>query len=602
MIAASLIAIALISGLVYYYQAKGHEEKIRLNGVALTRALASADYAQVVPESGNNSLLSRLISAQASDDFAYGLVVDPAGRELYATTQASRIAPPAGMPTAPFDWYGEHLVTSLSGGRTIREFFAPVMKAGDLAGFVRLGYYDRSSTFLSNEISSLALMALPVFLLTVLSYFVIRRELKPLERMGAQVEAAARSFGARTDAEAQPHANADFMQRFDQFMQLIQERVQLRESQAIALQTNTRLLSYRQEKAEAALNAMPEGLVVIDDACLATYANTKAETLLSHSATAIVGRPPEEWCNEKTVLDFILRFRNAPAGTVLTSIEYQPEGSSGRRVSVAAYPLFSPRDKDNLFGRLIILRDVSSEYLARQAGAEFVSHVSHELKTPLNTLATYSELLQDFARLKEAERVDAVNVIHGEVERMTVLINNLLNISKLETGTLQLTRTRVKLHELLRDAFDDINSHALGTGINLQMNIPPDLGSVRLDKAMFRIAIDNLLSNAVKYSNAPGRVVLSAWLLDDHQIQISVKDQGIGMTSEDAAHVFEKYYRANSTESANRSGHGLGLYLARQIIEQHHGTITVKSELGKGTEFLITFKAQSVNLEEIQAT
>jgi two-component system sensor histidine kinase VicK len=248
-----------------------------------------------------------------------------------------------------------------------------------------------------------------------------------------------------------------------------------------------------------------------------------------------------------------------------------------------------------------MFRYISREYLAKQAGAEFVAHVSHELKTPLNTLSAYSELLLDYATLTDEIRTGAVNVIHGEVERMTGLINNLLNISKMEAGTLQLSRTRVKVYDLLQDAYTAMSSHALGKHIKLELQIPPDLGSIKLDKALFRIAIDNLLSNAIKYSNPGGIVTLSAHITGDNQMQISVRDQGIGISAEDQEKIFHKYYRASTAETASRSGHGLGLFLAKQIIDLHHGTITVRSELNKGTEFTITFRAQPAQLEESSA-
>ena len=181
---------------------------------------------------------------------------------------------------------------------------------------------------------------------------------------------------------------------------------------------------------------------------------------------------------------------------------------------------------------------------------------------------------------------------------MAGLINNLLNISKLETGTLKLERKRVKIHDLLQDAYDRINKSAFDKGVAIQLNIPPDLGSARLDKELFRIAIDNLLSNAVKYSNSGSQVTLSAQNPDTNQKMISVRDQGIGISPEDCEKVFLKYYRSSSNEVTSRSGHGLGLYLVKQIVEMHHGAVTVNSELGKGTEFRITFKAQPVQLEE----
>jgi signal transduction histidine kinase len=600
MIAATLVVIAIVIVLLFKNQTKLHEEKTRAQGVALTRTLSGAEYSQLVPGTGQNSLIRSLVNVQGNENFAYAVVVNLAGTKLYETTSAGSITPVATMPTEPYSWFGEHNVISPGDGRKIREFFAPVMKDGQLAGFIRAGYYNRQATVMSNQISTLGLMALPIFLLTTLSYFLIRRETKPLGQLSKKLEQALLSYGFPVIRPAHGQDLADFIQRFDQFMKLVQSRVHDLNKESLSSRTGAHLITYKQEKAESALNSIPDGVLVIDNACVPTFANAKLEPILGVSHTEIIGRQPEEWCKNKEILAFLLRFRSSPSAKHSANIEYVPEGKPDQRISVAAYPLFSPRDQTTLFGMLIIFRDTSKEYFAKQAGAEFVSHVSHELKTPLNTLAAYSELLLDHASITEAEQVEAVNVIHDEVERMTGLINNLLNISKMDTGTLQLVRKRVKLHDLMQDAFDSMSNNALGKGVELELKIPPDLGSVRLDKDLFRVAIDNLLSNAIKYSNPGGKVTVSAQNLDNDQMQISVRDRGIGISPEDCEKVFLKYYRANNSETGSRSGHGLGLYLARQIVSLHHGTLTVNSEPGKGSEFIITFKAQPVQLEESQ--
>jgi len=600
MIAATLVVIAIVSVLLFNNQTKLHEEKTRAHGVALARALSSAEYSRLVPETGQSSLMRSLVNVQGNENFAYAVVVNLAGVKLYETTSAGSIAPAATMPTEPYSWFDEHTVISPGDGREIREFFAPVMKDGQLAGFIRAGYYNRQATVMSNQISSLGLMALPIFLLTTLSYFLIRREIKPLSQLSNKLEQASLSYGIQVITPAHDQNLGGFIQRFDQFIQLVQSRIHKLENESFSSRTGAHLITYKQEKAESALNSIPDAVLLIDDACIPTFANSKLKPILGVSHEEIIGRQPQEWCKNKEVLAFLLRFRSNPSAKHSASIEYVSEGNPDQRISVAAYPLFSLRDQTILFGTLIIFRDISKEYFAKQAGAEFVSHVSHELKTPLNTLAAYSELLLDHASLPEAEQVEAVNVIHGEVERMTGLINNLLNISKMDTGTLQLVRKRVKLHDLMQDAFDSMSNNALGKGVVLELKIPPDLGSVRLDKDLFRVAIDNLLSNAIKYSNPGGKVTVSAQNLDNDQMQISVRDQGIGISPEDCEKVFLKYYRANNSETASRSGHGLGLYLVKQIVSLHHGTITVNSEPGKGSEFIITFKAQPVQLEESQ--
>lgn len=601
MIAASLVAIAIVSTLLYTHQIRLHSETTRVHGVALTRALSGAEYSQLVPENDKGSGLVRtLVNVQADADFAYGIVVNVAGNKLYETTSAGSIAPAATMPTEPFAWFGEHRVTSPGDGRPVREFFAPVLKDGQLAGFIRAGYYDKPAGVPLDQISGFGLMALPIFLLTALSYFLIRREIKPLGQLSEKMEQASRAYGTQLSNPAASQDMGDFIHRFDQFISLVQSRVRQMDSQADSAQAATHLLNYKQGKAESALNSIPDAVLVIDDACIPTFANPKIEPVLGVNRDAIIGHPPQEWCENKEVLAFLLRFKSSPSAMRAASMEYMPAGQAERRVSVSAFPLFSPRDQNILFGMLIVFRDISKEYLAKQAGTEFVAHVAHELKTPLNTLSAYSELLLDYSSLAETERVDAVNVISGEVERMAGLINNLLNISKMETGTLPLVRTRVKLQGFLQDAFDSMTHNAIGKGVELELQIAPEIGSVRLDKDLFRIAIDNLLSNAIKYSNRGGHVSVIAKSHDDDQVQISVRDRGIGISSEDCDKIFLKYYRANNSETASRSGHGLGLYLAKQIIEMHHGSLEVQSEPGKGTEFIITFKAQPAQLEESQ--
>jgi signal transduction histidine kinase len=175
----------------------------------------------------------------------------------------------------------------------------------------------------------------------------------------------------------------------------------------------------------------------------------------------------------------------------------------------------------------------------------------------------------------------------------------MLNVSKLESGNLPIERQRVKIHDLLHDIASSMSECARAKALRLELNIPPDLGSARLDKELFRIAIDNVVSNAVKYGRAGGSVVLSAERLPEDRMKICVKDDGIGISPEDAERVFDKYYRSSSKEVSAHGGHGLGLYLAKRIVELHHGTISLRSEPGRGTEFTIQFEAQAARLEAL---
>lgn len=599
MIAASMVAIALVGGLLFKQKLQLHQEKIRVDGVAFTRVTSRMENSQLLPEHEQANLMRSLVYLQKNDDFAYGVIITTEGEKIAETLTAGTIVPTATMPVEPFAWLGEHRLTSPGDGREIREFFAPVMKNGQLNGFVRAGYYSNPTHLLNELLSSFGLMALPIFLLTTLFYFLIRREISPLAQLGRRMEQASAAYSHQ--ALTPPAKNLDmsgFIQRFDQFTQLVQSKLAHMESETTTMHSTTHLLSYKQAKAEAALNSMPHAVLMMDDGCIPIFANEKLAPILGVKQDQIVGRKPHDWCKDESVLAFLMRFKNSVAPAHVANIEYNPKERPEQRISVSAFPLFSSHDRNTLPGMLIIFRDISKEFLAIQAGAEFVSRISHELKTPLNTLNAYSELLLDYPSLAESERVNAVNVIHDEVERMAGLINNLLNISKLETGNLRLSRKRANSHELLQSAFDSASNSARGKGVALELAISPALGAIRLDKALFRIALDNLLSNAIKYSNSGGKVTLSAQLIGEDQIQISVRDQGIGVSPEDCEKIFHKYYRADNAETSSRSGHGLGLYLAKQIISMHHGALSVNSKLGEGAEFIIAIEAQSMLLEE----
>ena len=601
MIAASVAVIGVIVALLYSHQARLHRDEVRSQGVALARALSGAELSRLIPGSGEKNLVSTLASVQGSDAFAYATVVTKSGDKLFELTSPGSIVPAAAMPSDPASWFGEHPLVSPGDGRQIREFFGPVLKDGEFFGFVRLGYYETPAGVATGEVSYLALMALPIFLLTVFSYFMIRREIRPLAGLTKKLEDAGKAYGI--EMRSLPSTELRHLaHRFDEFMQTVQSRIHELDRQCLEAQTASRLLSYKQEKVQAVLDAVPDAVLVVDGSGLATFANPKLGVMLGLNAEELIGQPPHKWCARPEVLALLTRFNDQIVqGVDTTAVEYSPEGQPERRIAVSAWPLFSPRDRSIVFGTLIVFRDVSEEHLARQAGAEFVAQVSHELKTPLTTIATFSELLLGYSKLSDQDRVEAVNTIHGEVERAAQLINNLLNISKLETGTLPIERQRVKIQDLLHDIVDSMSKSARARQVQVELKMPPDLGSARLDKDLFRIAIDNLLSNAVKYSRPGGRVILGAEKLPDDQMKISVSDEGIGISPEDCEKVFEKYYRSDSKEVASRSGHGLGLYLAKRIVELHHGTVSMRSELGKGTEFSIQFEAQPARLEGLGA-
>lgn len=597
MIAASLLVVGAIIALLYAKQNHLHRDKVRAQGVALARALSATQLSQLLPVAGQKNLVSSFASAQASDAFAYAALVTRSGEKLYEFTSPGSIVPAAAMPAEPSSWFGEHPLVSPGDGKPIREFFAPVLQKGELVGFVRIGYYETLEAARILEISYTALMALPVLLLMAFSYYLIKHEMRPLGALTRKLEGVSKAYGLQFGFPT----NMEFRQlarRFDDFLQAVVSRMREVDRHALQAQAASRLLAYKHDKAQAILNAIPDAVVVIDDSGVLSYANPKAAALLGSEPDALIGKPLEAWCTRTDVRALLGRFNDpVNAAAYSTQLEYSMDNDPDRRMCVSAYPLFSPRDASIVYGTLAVFRDVSEQHSARNAGMEFVAQVSHELKTPLTTIRTFSELLLDYAKLSAEDRVEAVNGIHEETGRVASLITNLLNAFKLEAGTLPLERQRVKVHDLLADVAHTMAKNAQSKQVALELKIPPDLGSANLDKDLFRIAVDNLVGNAIKYSQPGGRVTLAAEKLVNDYLRITVVDEGIGIAAEETDKVFDKYYRSKSKEVAQRSGHGLGLYLAKRIVELHHGSIAVHSELGKGTQFAIEVEATAVPLE-----
>ncbi len=220
--------------------------------------------------------------------------------------------------------------------------------------------------------------------------------------------------------------------------------------------------------------------------------------------------------------------------------------------------------------------------------SEFVSSVSHELKTPLTTIKLLAHLLQR-TDLTEEEKIDYAKTIAIECDRQIDFVGNLLDLSRIESGAYKLRKTRVDIRELIRSCVDVERHRAESMGLTVTSNIPTLVSAGTGDHDALRRVIRNLIDNAIKYTPAGGVITVSAREINN-QIAVSVSDTGKGIPEVDLPHVFEKFYRAASEDDQTgtaASGVGLGLYLAQHIILQLDGELTVESTPGRGTTFTV---------------
>jgi len=240
--------------------------------------------------------------------------------------------------------------------------------------------------------------------------------------------------------------------------------------------------------------------------------------------------------------------------------------------------------------------------------SDFVSSVSHELKTPLTTIKVLAHLLQRRA-LPDEERLDYSQTIATECDRQINFVGNLLDVSRIESGAYKLTKAPVEVSQLIESCVEVDRYRSKSLGLALATEIPEGLPRIEVDfEALCRV-IRGLVDNAIKYTPEGGRVVVSAQVVDQ-MVAISIEDKGSGIHPDDLPHVFDKFYRARFAaveEEAGRSGLpgtaapgvGLGLYLAKHVIEQSGGRITVESEVGTGTVFRVLLPASAGGNSEI---
>jgi len=584
LIASALAVIALVVILLIVRQQTSRANEVRAKGVSLARSLSTVPAGMLAGGAPGLSVLNTLFAYQDNGDLAYAAITDAGGRTLGDVAGRGTFVPGAALPPGAGAAFGQRTLPAAEGGRALIEFYGPLADRSQGQAFVRVGFYQPGYAVLARDVSFLALLALMMFLLVPLVYVVIKREMAPLDALGRQLRQLGDTGSAHRESARDVRELVGSMQAYLQFAS---SRIAQLEHGSLNATADNQVLQYGSKKLTAALQSLPDGLLMLAPGGLVTFASDKVEPLLGIAVDAILEQPVDAWCRDPALRTLLGRYTNTQRDTLHAhSVDFTPANVEGKYLSATVQPLTGAHGA-MAFGTLVVLRDVTREQLARQAGNDFVAHVSHELKSPLNVIGMYAETLADADAGDETLRVESLNVIQDEIERMNALVGNLLNVSKLETGSMSPERNRVRLDDLLRDAYEHALPRAEGRQLRVDLDLPRELEAVAIDKDLFRIALNNLLTNAIKYNRPGGSVLLSA-RNEDHEIVISVRDTGIGIAAADRERVFDKFYRVSERDAqAARGGHGLGLYLAAQIVELHHGRIVLDSEPGVGSTFSI---------------
>ena len=233
-------------------------------------------------------------------------------------------------------------------------------------------------------------------------------------------------------------------------------------------------------------------------------------------------------------------------------------------------------------GIFLTVRNVSRELEIAQMKSDFVSNVSHELKTPLALIRLFGETLEMERVTNDEKRREYYQIITKESERLTHLINNVLSFSRIEAGRKRYEFEHADIAQVVSRTVDAYRFHIERVGFHLEVDIAAELPEIRVDSDAISQALLNLLSNAVKYSDEQKHITVRAVMRGD-EIVIAVEDKGIGIKKEEQKKIFDQFYRSNRVRQSG--GSGLGLTLVKHIIKAHNGRVDVESEEGKGSKF-----------------
>ena len=239
-------------------------------------------------------------------------------------------------------------------------------------------------------------------------------------------------------------------------------------------------------------------------------------------------------------------------------------------------------------GLVMVLRDVTKDRELDNLKKEFISNVSHELRTPAAIVKEFISIMKDelAGPVTEGQK-EYLDTMTNNIERLLRLIENLLNMSRIESGRIQIKRNWFNPNDYLKNVTEGLKLRLKKKNITLQLYVPEKLPEVYADPDAFTQIITNLVDNARKFSPEGTEVKISA-VLEDSDILFSVRDQGKGIPKDHLTKIFERFHRIENEEEIRQEGAGLGLPIIKELINQHHGKVWVESEMNKGSTFYFT--------------
>ncbi|MBE3590991.1 MAG: PAS domain-containing protein [Firmicutes bacterium] len=342
-------------------------------------------------------------------------------------------------------------------------------------------------------------------------------------------------------------------------------------------------ISAEKQRAEAILTYMADGILAVDRHGLVTLINPAATRILRVRAGDALGRPLGAIWPDPKVAEALAESLAGETAAVQTTAG--GAGETQRTLQGQLAPLKA--EDGGVEGVVIVVRDVTEQEQIELLRKEFVANVSHELKTPITTIKSYVETLIDGALDDPATARSFLGTVVAEVDRMTRMINDLLQLSRMEHERRFWDRRPLDVAALAEDVCQKLRRRTRRKNLRLACESEGEIPPALADRDKIEQLLTNLITNAIDFTPEGGRITVRT-RADGGDVVVSVSDTGVGIPPEDLPRVFERFYRVDKARSREFGGTGLGLSIAKEIVEGHGGTIRIESELGSGTTVWFT--------------
>jgi PAS domain S-box-containing protein len=381
----------------------------------------------------------------------------------------------------------------------------------------------------------------------------------------------------------------DITRRKEMEQQLRQNLLEIQAAREAADATANRL--------RAILESAGEAIIMVDNRGLCVTANHQVGSVLGISAERCIGQSVHELHSHATRVfrgGGALEWTPGPDGT--PPIEINTLTVETREDQPRVFHEFSAPVQDEVgrvIGRIYVYRDITKETEVDRMKSEFIATVSHELRTPMTSIkGSLGLVLGGIAGALPEDAKELLGIAQNNTDRLIRLINDILDISRIEAGKMEIKRAPLSVADSVHRAIRELEGFATQRSIILTADLPDDLPRAVADYDRLQQVLVNLLSNAIKFSDLHSNVLVTAGL-DEDQIWVRVADQGAGIPKEHLASIFEKFHRVDNASTRKTGGTGLGLAICRAIVEEHGGRIWVDSEMGKGSAFTFTLPVEA---------